>query len=54
MSDDSTMETYRDKCHIDGCDTRFIGLSREKYEVHLREEHSILISAIWNKLVIDE
>lgn len=46
-------ETYRGECHVDGCTTRFIGISRGGYVEHLREKHGELTGTIWDKLVID-
>lgn len=46
--------TYRDECHFDGCQTRFIGIVREDYVEHIRESHGRLKASIWDKLVVDE
>jgi len=45
--------TYRGECHVDGCDTRFIGVSRSEYIDHLRDKHRELTGDIWDRLVID-
>lgn len=46
--------TYRAVCGVDGCDTRFIAVSKDEYAEHLREEHSVLKARIMDEMVIDE
>lgn len=46
-------ETYRDECHL-GCETRFIGISREEYVEHLRDDHGEFKADLWETLVVQE
>lgn len=47
-------DTYRSECHFDGCDTQFVGIDRDDYVEHIREEHGSFRARIWDELVIDE
>lgn len=51
MNKTTTDGTYRAKCHMNGCATRFIGVSREEYVEHLREEHGEGIGDLYDTLV---
>ena len=46
--------TYRAVCGIDGCDTKFIAVSKAEYVEHLREEHSPLTARIVDEMVVEE
>jgi len=44
--------TYRSRCHFNGCETRFIGATREDYIEHIREKHSEFRAEIYETLVV--
>jgi DNA-binding NarL/FixJ family response regulator len=46
--------TYRAGCPVDGCDTRFIAISKNEYVEHLHEEHSVLKASIVDEMVVDD
>lgn len=47
-------QSYREECHFDGCETRFIGITKTDYVEHIREEHGERKANIWDTLVIEE
>ena len=48
------MESYRGECHFDGCERRFIGINREEYIEHIREEHGDFKAKMYDELVVTE
>lgn len=45
---------YRNGCHFDDCEARFIGITRADYVNHLREAHGEFYAELWEHLVVDE
>lgn len=52
MTDLSTMDTYQDPCPI--CGARLIGVSKEEFIDHLRQNGEGLAARIWDEMVVDE
>ena len=48
------IQTYKSECHFDGCDTKFIGISRRDFIEHIREHHGESKAKLWDAFVIDE
>jgi len=44
--------TYRDRCQMNDCDVRFIGVTRSEYIEHLREAHGSLVAKIHDQMVV--
>lgn len=50
MTDASDTGTYRDPCP--SCGKRMLGVSRDEFINHLREEHGDTMADIWDTLVV--
>lgn len=45
-------KTYRDHCHVEGCETVFLGVKVDEYINHLQEEHGELKANIAEKCLV--
>lgn len=48
------MKNYKDECHYDDCDTKFIGADRDDYVKHIRQEHGDTDAEIYDKLIVSQ
>lgn len=46
------LKTYRESCHIEDCETRFIGITVEEYVEHLKNKHGRTKAKIIDRLVV--
>lgn len=53
-NDGTAPEPYRDECHFEDCETRFLGISREEYVEHIREAHCERKANLYDTLVVEE
>ena len=45
--------TYARECHFDDCDTVFVGITRNEYVDHIREEHGEGKAKIYELVVVE-